>query len=65
MLKHISGKANIIVDALSKRDLVMQESKIQVMGFDFMKDMYEEDVEFKDAFEACKNLPVSDINPWL
>ena len=46
MLKHISGQANKVVDALSKRILVVQEGKIQVLGFKFMKELYEQDSDF-------------------
>ena len=30
-----------------------------------MKELYEDDVDFKEAFEACKNTAVRDITPWL
>ena len=33
--------------------------------FDSMKELYEDDVEFKEEFEACKNPAVRDRNPWL
>ena len=35
VLKHISGKANKVVDALSRRSFIMQESQVQVLGFDY------------------------------
>ena len=49
------GQANKIVDALSRRHLVVQEGKIQVLGFKFMKQLYEQDSDFQEAFEACKS----------
>jgi len=39
-LKHISGQANKVVDALSRRALLLQESSIQVMEFEHLKDLY-------------------------
>ena len=45
VLKHISDHANIIVDALS-RSLIIQEGQIQVMGFEFLKEIYEHDEYF-------------------
>jgi len=34
VLKHISGKANKVVDSLSRRTLLLQESIVQVLGFE-------------------------------
>jgi hypothetical protein len=44
---------------------VILESQIKVIGFGFMKELNEEDVEFKEDFEACKNPVVKDGSPWL
>jgi len=65
VLKHISGQSNKIADSLSRITLVIQEIQIQVTGFDFMKELYEEDADFKEDFEACKNPVVKDRSPWL
>ena len=46
VLKHISDQANRIVDALSRRSLIIQEGQIQVMEFDFLKEIYEHDEDF-------------------
>ena len=46
MLKHISGQANKVADALSGRGLILQEIQIQVLGFDYLKDLYKDDVDF-------------------
>ena len=43
VLKHISGQENKVVDALSRRRLIMQEAQIQVFGFDYLKDLYKVD----------------------
>ena len=40
VINHISGQANKVIDALSGRSLVVQEGKIQVLGFEFMKELY-------------------------
>ena len=65
VLKHISGQANKVVDALSRRALLLQESTIQVLGFEHMKDLYQTDIDFKEAYEVCQNPLVRDNSPWL
>ena len=46
VLKHIHGQDNKVVDALSRIILVVQEGKIQVLGFEFMKELYDQDFDF-------------------
>jgi len=46
VLKHISGKYNIVVDALRRRSLVLQEIKISTLGYEHLKEMYKEDPKF-------------------
>ena len=64
VLKHISGKENKVVDALSRRCLIMQESQMQILGFDYLKDLYGIETDFKEAFAACKNTVNTDRTPW-
>ena len=65
MLKHISDQANKVVDALSRRALLLQESTIQVLGFENLKDLYQTDTDFKEAYEACQNPLLRNNGPWL
>ena len=46
VLKHISGQSNIVADALSRGLLIMQENRIQVSGFEHLRDLYEIDIDF-------------------
>ena len=64
VMKHISGQATKVVDALSSIILIMQESQVQVLGFDYLKDLYEVYTGFQESFEACKNPMNRDSNPW-
>ena len=45
--------------------MLIQEIQIQVLGFDFHKELYEKDVDFKEAIEACKSLVLLDKSKWL
>lgn len=65
VLKHITGQSNKVADALSRRNVLLQESQIQVVGFDFLKELYENDSDFKEAFEACRNPALADRSKWL
>ena len=65
VLKHISGQANKLADALSRKALLLQESTIQVLGFEHLKYLYQTDTDFKEAYEACQNPLVRDNSPWL
>eukprot|EP00253_Pinus_taeda_P029193 PITA_29193 len=65
VLKHITGQSNKVAHALSRRNVLLQESQIQVVGFDFLKELYENDSDFKEAFEACRNPALADSSKWL
>ena len=65
VLKHISGQANKVVDALSRKSILVQENQIQVLGFDFLKELYKIDLDFKEAFEACSNPVLTNRSQWL
>ena len=39
VIKHISGTANKVVDALSRKCLLMQEFRVKTLGFDNLKEM--------------------------
>jgi len=65
VLKHITGQSNKVVDALSRKSIFVQQSQIQVLGFVFLKELYEKDLDFKEAFEACINPVLLDRSKWL
>ena len=65
VLKNISGQTNKVADALSRRVLLLQESTIQVLGFEHLKDLYQTDADFKEAYEACQNPLMRNNSPWL
>lgn len=65
MLKHISGQANKVADVLSRRTLILQESTRQVLIFEYLKDLYEVDADFKKVYEACQNPLLRDKSSWM
>jgi hypothetical protein len=64
VIKHISSTANKVVDALSRKCLLLQEFKVKTLGFDDLKDMYADDPDFKEVYEATKNLVLIDSSKW-
>ena len=65
VIKHISGTANKVVDALSKKCLLLQEFRVKTLGFENLKDMYGGDADFSEAYEAAENLVLVDRSPWI
>ena len=55
VIKHISGKSNKVADVLSKISLAIQECKVHILGFEFMKELYAQNSDFQEAYEACKS----------
>ena len=43
----------------------MQENQIQVLGFEHLRDLYENDIDFQEAYRACKNPMEVDRDPWM
>jgi hypothetical protein len=64
VIKHISGTTNKVVDALSRKCLLMHEFKVRMLGLDDLKDMYVDDQDFKEAYEATENPVFRDRSQW-
>jgi hypothetical protein len=64
VIKSIVGNANKVVDALSKRCLIMQEFQVKTLGFEHLKEMYHDDADFKEAYKACANHVLRDRSQW-
>eukprot|EP00253_Pinus_taeda_P011532 PITA_11532 len=65
VLKHISEQANKVADTLSRKALLLQESTVQVLGFEHLRDLYKTDTDFREAYEACQNPLIRGNSPWL
>ena len=46
VIKLIYGNDNKVIDALSKRNLILQEFQVKTLGFDHLKEMYHNDPDF-------------------
>ena len=49
VIKHIPSNVNKVVDALSRRCLILQEFQVKTLGFEHLKEMYCDDLDFKEA----------------
>ena len=56
IIKHKKGVANKVADALSRWSLTIQETRLESMGINAIKDMYEGDEDFSEAFHVCKEM---------
>jgi hypothetical protein len=65
VIKHISGTANKVADALSRKCLLLQEFRVKTLGFDNLRDMYAGDIDFTEVYEAAENPVLRDRSPWI
>jgi hypothetical protein len=62
---HISRTANKVVDALTRKCLLMQEFRVKNLGFDNLKEMYRDHLDFKEAYEASENPVLRERSQWI
>ena len=55
VIKYKQGKENVIADALSRRYALTSMLSSKLLGFEHLKDMYENDTDFSDVFKACEH----------
>ena len=64
VIKHTSGNFNKVVDALNMVDMIVQEVKVNTLGFENLIDMYKEDLDIKDIYAACENPVTHNRSQW-
>jgi hypothetical protein len=53
-----------VANALSRKCLLLQEFRVKTLGFDDLKDMYTDDLDFQEAYEVAGNPVLRDIIHW-
>jgi hypothetical protein len=64
VINHISGTANKVVDSLSRKCLLLQKFRVKTLGFDDLRNMYADDQDFGEAYEAAENPILRDRSQW-
>jgi hypothetical protein len=54
IIKHKKGKDNIIADALSRCYNMLSQLDYKIFGLETLKELYATDLDFKDAYENCR-----------
>ena len=53
VIKYIKGKENVVVDALSRRCMLVTQLELNVIGFEHIKDLYAHDPTFAIPYAKC------------
>jgi hypothetical protein len=65
VIKHISGTANKVADALSRKCVLLQEFRVKTLGLKNLRDMYAGDAYFGEAYGASENTVLRYRSPWI
>ena len=55
VIKYKKSSTNIVVDALSRRHVLFSKLGAQVLGFDNIKELHNEDQDFHSLFAKCEH----------
>jgi hypothetical protein len=56
IVKHKKGKDNVIINALSRRYIILSQLDHKFFGLESLKELYATDFDFKDAYENCREV---------
>ena len=65
VIKHKQGKVNIVADALSRRYALLNLLSSQYLGFDHMKELYHDDLDFSLIYIMMTLIFLSSIKSVL
>jgi len=53
IIKYKQGKKNIVADALSRRYVLLHTINTRLLGFEYVKELYDNDFDFVKIYNAC------------
>ncbi|KAG8496940.1 hypothetical protein CXB51_008105 [Gossypium anomalum] len=53
VIKYKKGKENIVANALSRRYALVNQLDSKLLGFEFLKDLYQTDIDFGEEYKCC------------
>ena len=53
VVKYKKGKENIVADALSRKNILLNQLEVKVRGIEIIKELYPADHEFSEEFAKC------------
>jgi hypothetical protein len=56
VIRYKQGKENVVADALSRRYALLSMLDTKLLGFEYIKDLYVQDSDFGDVFNACEKV---------
>lgn len=65
VLKHRSEKSSKVANAFSRKQNLLIEMQVEVFGFDELKELYNEDLDFSEVWKACKDTIAANRTRWL
>jgi hypothetical protein len=54
-MKYKKGKDNVVIDALSRRNVLLNQLVVKVLGLENLKEMYNDDSEFSEPYNHFKD----------
>jgi len=57
VIKYKKGKSNVVADALSRMHTLFSKLGAQILGFDHIPEMYNQDSEFSSIYAECMKRP--------
>jgi hypothetical protein len=53
VIKYKQGKKNIVTDALSRRYVLLNTMNTRLLGFEYVKELYDNNSNFAENYNAC------------